>query len=655
MTDRIQKTLLALLILWVPLIFFKQAADGFTLTKELAAAVVIAFFAVRTAWEGRWVFRQPLVQAAALFVLWMILDSLGVGVLKMEVLKGSVHLFLILGTLLAVVFASSRGFSYEKALRYALLAGVLTALYGVLQSIGFDIYISLQRLVGHISKMFFNSSWSMDLEKASWTAQFEHRAFATLGNPDYLGGYLAALLPVAFVLTLRDLGKRIAWVWLNATLLMGAALFATRVRGAEAATLAAFLFLAVALLTPWGKELARRNRLFLMAALVLVLSFGGVWLSLHRKSFSRSDVSVQQRLDTYRVAWEMVKDHPWLGIGLGQLGVWIPPYQAKPWVAGDYPNHPYTYTEHVHNEFLQFWVEGGLPGFLFFLGLLGAFAGAVAHFLRNPESGSAEKEILLGACGGLVALLVQSLSNFPLQVAPTAILFGLLLAAPLALRKTQSLTQSHGLSTREKAALALAMVVTAIVGLRAVGASIAFRDTVGESNVGHGQLAVQYGERLIAFSPVNPKAWNAYGKALEVDQQPDQAYQAYQKALDLNPNYVENLLPMADIRINQGRFADATDLCRKALAVTPNYVAMLWPLAVSQFELKQYDESAKAFENYLAFSSNDPQTYLDLGVCYIQLKRKDEAIAAWKKAYSLNPSDPQVVQYLKSVGVNPIP
>jgi tetratricopeptide (TPR) repeat protein len=201
--------------------------------------------------------------------------------------------------------------------------------------------------------------------------------------------------------------------------------------------------------------------------------------------------------------------------------------------------------------------------------------------------------------------------------------------------------------------LVLAVLIPAVVGLRAVGASIAFRDTVGESSLGHGQLAGYYGTQLISLSPLNPKAWNAYGKALEVAGQPDNAYQAYQRALGLNPNYIENLLPMANIQLNQGRFAETVELCRQAREVAPNYAAPLWPLAVSLFESKSYEESAKTFEDYLVYAPNDFKTYLDLGVCYMQLKRKADAIQAWNKAYALNPNDPQVVQYLKSQGVSP--
>ena len=627
MTPRFQQILLTLLMVLVPLAFFNMAADGFTLTKELVAAMVIAFFSLLCFLEARWVFRQPLIQAGLLFVLWMVADSFGVGLLKMEVLKGSIHLLLIVGTLLAVVFAISRGCSYEKTVHFALLAGAATALYGLIQSLGLD--------------------------RTDWNTQFERRAFATLGNPDYLGGYLAGLLPLSFVLTLRAQGQKAAWLWLNITLILTAGLFATRVRGAEAAALAGFLFVAAALATAWGRELARRNKLFLKVTLALVLGFGGLWAALHWQSFGRSQASVQQRLFTYQVAWEMVKDHPLFGIGLGQLGIQIPRYQAKPWAPADYPNHPYTYTEHVHNEFLQFWVEGGLVGLLLFFGVLTAFAWTLSRFLKNSESKSEEKELLIGVAGSVVALLVQSLSNFPLQVAPTAVLFGFLLAGPLAAKK--SVVTTFRPTPMAQILPVLAVLFTAVIGLRTVGTSIAFRDTVGESSLGNGQLAAYYGARLVSLSPVNPKAWNAYAKALELVGQPDQAYAAYEKAVELNPNYVENLVPMADICLKEGRFDEAVTLSQQALAVTPNFAAPLWPLAVSLFELKRFDESAKAFENYLVYAPNDFQTCLDLGVCYMQLKRKADAIEVWKKACALNPTDPQVVRYLKSVGVKPNP
>ncbi len=629
MMFRFQQIMVSVLLTWVPLAFFIRAADGFTLSKELVGLLVVAYFGVQVAFEGRGLLRQPLIQVAFLFTAWMVLDSLGVGLLKMEVLKGSIHLVLIFGTLLAVVFACSQGVSYQKLAHLALLAATLMAIHGLFQSFG--------------------------AEKVDWTSHFESRAFSTLGNPDYLGGYLAGLIPLAFILTIRSSHQE-SWLWFRAVtlfLLMG--LWMTRVRGAFLALGVAAIFLLAVFLSSWGKGLFRRNVRFVLVSFAILIVAGGAYVVRHGglAAFSAKQITFEQRVDLYKVVWEIIKDHPWLGIGLGQLGIQFPAYQAKPWPPADYPQHPYTFSEHAHNEFLQFLAEGGVPGLFLFLALLVAYAVSVRGFLKNPSSKDDEKEFLIGIVGGIIALLVQSLSNFPLQVAPTAVLFGFFLAAPLGLRTVSAPRFAGPISATQKFFLALALLIPAVFGLKALAASIAFRDTVGESSLGHGKLAAYYGGRLVSLSSVNPKAWNAYGKALEVAGQNEAAYQAYEKSLNLNSNFVENLLSMGQIRENQGRPEEALALFQKAEITTPNYSALLWPMSVCLFQLKRYDESAKGFEEYLTYAPNDFQTFLNLGVCYMQLKRKGDALAVWKKAYTLNPNDPQVIFYLKSLGVNP--
>ena len=44
MTKRFYSIALGVLLFWVPLAFFARAADGFTLTKEVTAVAVLAFF-----------------------------------------------------------------------------------------------------------------------------------------------------------------------------------------------------------------------------------------------------------------------------------------------------------------------------------------------------------------------------------------------------------------------------------------------------------------------------------------------------------------------------------------------------------------------------------------------------------------------------------
>jgi tetratricopeptide (TPR) repeat protein len=641
MTQRINNLLLALLVIWTPMAFFVRAADGFTLTKEWVGLLTAAGFALLALMKDTSVYRQPLVVFTLVFAFWMTLDAYGVGVVKSNVGPSSVHLWLIAGTLIAVVYACSKGLAYERLLRYAVGTGAFLSLYAFFQVLGMDHY--------------------------DWNTKFEARAFATLGNPDYLGGYLVALLPLGFVLTLRTYGQlpfntknrnpaspsQKAWFFLRAiTLLLFVGLLLTRVIGSFAALGVAGLFVAGSFFFSTGRELFNKNRRYVFITLGLLVAGAGIYLYRHGglSVLSSKQVSIQQRLDNYQVAWAMVKDHPWTGVGLGQIGVQYPKYQAAAYAPADYPAHPFTYSEHVHNDFLQFWVEGGLVGLALFLVVLLAYGWASWHVFNNPEVKRENKELLLASLAAMAALLGQSLSNFPLQVAPTAVLFGLFLAAPLALRPI-SAPKPATLSPIQQGVLALGLLVVLVLSTHSIAASVALRDTLGETNAGKKELSLQYGNRLTQLDAQDPKVWKAQADALMLNQKMDEAYAAYEKAVQLDPLDPEVPALMANLRIQQGQFAQALDLCDKSLALTPNYYGPVWAKAVCLFQLKRYAESAKNFENFLLYAPNDAQTYLNLGVCYIQLHRKADAIAAWKKSYQLDPNNTVSLAYLKSVGV----
>jgi tetratricopeptide (TPR) repeat protein len=559
-----------------------------------------------------------------------------------QVLVTSFHLYLIAGTLIAVVFSCSRGFSYERLLHWTLVAGVVMSLYGFAQAAGLD--------------------------RADWSAHFEARAFSTLGNPDYLGGHLIGLLPLAFVMTLRTFGQlpwrtkssqpaqpsQRAWVWLRMmTLVLFVGMLLARVKGSFIALVVVTLFLFLVFALPVGRELFQRNRRYVLICLGVLVIGGAAYLIRHGGFgvFGSKQVTVQQRIENYQVAREMIKDHFWAGIGLGQIGVQYAAYQTKPYPPSEVLQHPVVQSTHIHNDLLQYWVEGGLIGAFLFLLVLAIFAQAVFKLFKDPGSRKEDKELLIGVLAGLVGLLAQSMSNFPLRIAPTSVLFGLLLAAPLALRQAGSVHSKTSSSVGQRSVLALAMVAVLTLGVRWTAASIAMRNTRGETGLRNVQPAVTYSERLIALSPADWQAWTARGSALELAGQVEPAFEAYQKAVSLDPNSIETLSAMANLRLGQGRVPEALELCEKALAIAPNYSGSLWTKGVCLFQLKRFDESAKLFETLASVMPNDPQTFLNLGVCYINLHRKAEAIAAWQRSLQLDPTNAQAKTYLKSQGI----
>jgi len=112
----------------------------------------------------------------------------------------------------------------------------------------------------------------------------------------------------------------------------------------------------------------------------------------------------------WTAALAMVRDHPWLGIGLDnflyryQLQYMLPEAWAEPNIS------------HPHNWALQFWLDLGLLGLVAFLGLLASFFWLAFRLIRDTRRRAATSSalaacgpspLLLGAVASMVGWLVH--------------------------------------------------------------------------------------------------------------------------------------------------------------------------------------------------------------------------------------------------------
>ena len=162
-------------------------------------------------------------------------------------------------------------------------------------------------------------------------------------------------------------------------------------------------------------------------------------------------------------------------------------------------------------------------------------------------------------------------------------------------------------------------------------------------------MAVQYGKRAVDLGSADPKAWSALALAYRLTGQGNEALAAFQRAVALDPNDVDDRARAAEIFLGAGHPQEALRLCQEARTIAPNALGPLWTLAVSQFQAGDFQGAAGSFEVYAKGSPSEYQTYLNLGVCYMRLNEKDKAKAAWERAKALNPGDPQTDVYLKSL------
>lgn len=103
--------------------------------------------------------------------------------------------------------------------------------------------------------------------------------------------------------------------------------------------------------------------------------------------------SNQHRIVTWRTGLEMVKDHPWLGVGPERVGAkfsqYVPADIARPLPEGWYG--------HLHNNYLQYAAERGIPALL---ALLWAIGRILRDWIRTPPSWL--RNAGLAALGGIL-------------------------------------------------------------------------------------------------------------------------------------------------------------------------------------------------------------------------------------------------------------
>lgn len=233
-----------------------------------------------------------------------------------------------------------------------------------------------------------------------------------LGLP-LLARYLAA-----------DLVLSPRWLRTGQLALLAAAAFIAFLVSSRGAALALLLVLpALFWLARKQPQFGRKSAL--LAAVSLVSYFSALSIS--------GGVSVAQRLidtvqggDPYRImlmrsAWLMIQEHPWLGTGLGTFRMLYPQYR--------YSEETVSASGWVHNDYLQLWLEAGLPMFLLIMGLLLWVAWAGWRTLRQGGSGNSNEALLrIGYLAGIGAILLHAAVNFLFFFTLVSLLLGLYLA-----------------------------------------------------------------------------------------------------------------------------------------------------------------------------------------------------------------------------------
>jgi len=255
------------------------------------------------------------------------------------------------------------------------------------------------------------------------------RITSVYNSPNNLGLLLGRAAPLAAALAF--LGSQRRWTYGLALGLILAALTLTYSVGAWVGVAAAGLFLAF---------LARGRRALpwvLGAAMLVGLAL--LPLAQAERIASRLDFqegTVALRLYTWQAAANMLRDHPFFGVGLDNFYYQYPRYMLPE--AWQEPN-----LSHPHNLFLDFWLRMGLPGLLVTLWLIYRFFLAGLRLYgasgRQWGLGPPERALVAGLMASMVDFLVHGMVDNSYFLVDLALIFWLTMALMRVMEKGQPL------------------------------------------------------------------------------------------------------------------------------------------------------------------------------------------------------------------------
>lgn len=262
-----------------------------------------------------------------------------------------------------------------------------------------------------------------------WTVEPNGWTFGSYVNHNHYAGLMELLIPVAAGHLLSRREHDPARMFLGfAVLVPIASLLLSGSRGGLVSLFAELLILGGVLLV----RFRRQGRLGLATILALGTVGAGLFLWLDGGQITahlatvfqvpRSpEATVGDRIVMARDSLRILRDHPWVGIGLGSFEDAYPRYQS---FSSDFV------VNHAHNDYVEALVETGAVGGTFILLALAIFfrrAFANLHERLQLRVGWVQLGAALGCCG----LLVHSLADFNFHIPANAAWFCASLAVAL--------------------------------------------------------------------------------------------------------------------------------------------------------------------------------------------------------------------------------
>ena len=129
-----------------------------------------------------------------------------------------------------------------------------------------------------------------------------------------------------------------------------------------------------------------------------------------------------------------------------------------------------------------------------------------------------------------------------------------------------------------------------------------FKDVVEEARI----LANKYPDEFII--------WNILGAAYKNLGRLENAIDAFNKVIKLNPSFAYGFNNLGTVLKELGRLNEAIDAFKKALLLKPDCADTLIDIGNTLQDMGKLEEAIEAYTKSIALNSTHPETYINMGI-----------------------------------------
>lgn len=402
----------------------------------------------------------------------------------------------------------------------------------------------------------------------------------------------------------------------------------------------------------------------------------------------RSD-TVFHRLFIFKNTWNLVREHPMLGTGIGSFKIRYYDYQVAAMLRdpAEYEGTLYDVPYETHNDYLQVLAELGISGFTLLVAVIGIYFYSTVRSLRRIKSPD-RLSIAAASLGAIVSVLVNGLSSFPFHIAPITLLTFLFAAAalvesrlsdgPILVAKQGNPVIKSVEVRRIVQVLTMLLVIWGIHrnvtlyrymvvfnqgllafqdrdpttayqylmqarDLRPERGEVAFNLGLVQGALGNLPEAVEFFKE-VSYSYRDYKVHTAYAIALEALGDLAAAQQEHQRAVFFNPTNQDGMIKYLEFclrnfaTLDREPFEVLLELADDSLTKKPSQPEVSLRIAELLYNLERYDDAERYLGKTLAADGQNSRAYYNLGKIHQRRNQDSAAIQNYALAVMKDPS-----------------